>query len=178
RNGGQSVATGTGTIAGTVTLQGAGSPVRRAQVTLSGTELRGQRSATTTEQGRFSFVGLPAGRFNLNVTKPGYVTIAFGAKKPGRQGTPIQLADGQTVDDANIVLPKGSVITGTVIDEHGEASPNTMVRAYRYAIQNGQKSLVSAGQNQTDDRGIYRIFQLLPGDYLASAVPRNQGNDG
>lgn len=160
-----------------VTLQGSATPVRRAQVTLSGIELRGQRSASTNEQGKFAFAALPAGRFTLNVAKPGYVNISYGAKKPGRQGTPIQLADGQSIDNANIMLPKGSVITGTVIDEHGEVSPNTQVRAYRYVLQNGEKSLVSAGQDQTDDRGSYRIFQLQPGDYLVSAVPRNQGFD-
>jgi hypothetical protein len=171
----QAMAIGTGSIAGIVTLQGAATPVRRAQVTLTGTELRGQRSTTTNEQGKFSFVGLPAGRFNLNVTKPGYVTISYGAKRPGRQGTPIQLADGQTIDNANINLPKGSVITGVVVDENGEPSPNTTVRTFRYVLQNGQKTLQQAGQNQTDDRGIYRVFQLQPGDYMVSAVPRNQG---
>jgi hypothetical protein len=166
---------GTGSISGIVTLEGKGTGVRHAQVTLTGSELRGQRSVTTTDQGRFTFPALPAGRYNVNVSKPGYVSIAFGAKKPGHQGTPIQLADGQTVDNANIALPRGSVLTGVVVDENGEASPNTTVRAYRYVLRNGEKTLQQAGTDQTDDRGIYRIFQLQPGDYMLSAVPRNQG---
>ncbi len=171
---GQSAATGTASIAGVVTLSGSGTPVRRAQVNLSGASLRGQRTTLTNDQGRFSFVALPAGRFNLNVLKPGYVGVSYGAKKPGRQGTPIQLTEGQALTNANIALPKGGVITGVVVDEFGEPSPNTPVHAYRFASQSGQKTLQSAGQGQTDDRGIYRIFQLLPGDYLVSAVPRNQ----
>ena len=56
---------GTGSIAGTVTQAGASSPVRRAQVTLSGAELRGNRTTTTNDRGQFSFVALPAGRFTL-----------------------------------------------------------------------------------------------------------------
>ena len=67
------------------------------------------------------------------------------------------------------------MITGVVVDETGEPSPNTQVRAYRYVLTNGQRTLQPAGQDQTDDRGIYRIFQLQPGDYLVSAAPRNQG---
>jgi hypothetical protein len=40
-------------------------------------------------------------------------------------------------------------------------------------MQTGEKTLQQAGQDQTDDRGIYRIFQLQPGEYLVSAAPRN-----
>ena len=169
---------GTGGIAGAVTIEGGGTPVRRAQVTLSGAELRGNRTTTTNDRGQFSFVALPAGRFTLTVSKPGYVGLSYGAKKPGRQGTPIQLADGQKLDNADISLPRGSVITGVVVDETGEPSPNTQVRAYRYVLANGQRTLQNASQDQTDDRGIYRMFQLQPGDYMVSASPRNQGGAG
>jgi hypothetical protein len=72
-----------------------------------------------------------------------------------------------------ITLPRGSVITGVVVDEHGEPSPGTTVRALRYQIQTGEKTLQQAGQDQTDDRGVYRIFQLQPGEYMVSAAPRN-----
>ena len=170
---GQLAADGTAIVAGVVTLSGSGTPVRRAQVSLSTTGGRGGRTTVTDQEGRFSFVSLPAGRYTLTVTKPGYATISYGAKKPGRQGTPIQLADGQTLTNANISLSRGGVITGIVVDEFGEPSPNTQVRAFRYAFQNGERTLQQSGQGQTDDRGMYRIFQLLPGEYVVSAVPRN-----
>jgi hypothetical protein len=165
---------GTASISGVVSLEGSVSGVRRAQITLGGGG-RGGRSTTTNDQGQFSFIALPAGRYTLNVSKPGFSSMAYGAKKPGRQGTPIQLADGQALNNANIRLPKGGVITGVVVDDVGEPSPNTQVRAFRSVIQNGERTLVSAGNAQTDDRGIYRMFQLLPGEYLVSAVPRNAG---
>ena len=60
-----------------------------------------------------------------------------------------------------------------MLDEHGEAIPNTPVRVLRYVLQGGQRTLQQAGNGQTDDRGIYRIFGLQPGDYLVSATPRN-----
>jgi hypothetical protein len=160
-------------IAGTV-MSDAGSPVRRARLTLSGGELRGGRSTISDDQGQFTFIGLPPGRFTLTASKAGYVDIAYGAKRPGRPGTPIQLADAQKLDKVSITLPRGSVITGIVVDEHGEPSTGTQVRALRFVMQQGERVLRQAGQDQTDDRGIYRIFSLQPGDHIVYAVPRNQ----
>ena len=67
----------------------------------------------------------------MTASKAGYVNITYGAKRPGRPGTPIQLADGQKLEKANISLPKGSVVTGIVVDENGEPSPGTQVRVMR-----------------------------------------------
>ena len=166
-------ATGTGVIAGTVLTEGSGTAVRRARVTLTGAELRGSRSATTSDQGAFSFTALPAGRYTLSASKPGYVNITYGARRAGRPGTPIQLVDGQKMEKAVISLPKGAVVTGVVIDEHGEPSPGTQVRVMRAVMRTGEKTYEQAGQDQTDDRGIYRIFGLQPGDYIVNALPRN-----
>jgi uncharacterized protein (DUF2141 family) len=166
-------ATGTGVIAGTVLTEGSGAAVRRARVTLTGAELRGSRSATTTDQGAFSFTALPAGRYTLSASKPGYVNISYGARRAGRPGTPIQLVDGQKMEKAILSLPKGAVVTGVVIDEHGEASPGTQVRVMRAVMRTGEKTYEQAGQDQTDDRGIYRIYGLQPGDYIVNALPRN-----
>jgi hypothetical protein len=66
------------------------------------------------------------------------------------------------------------VITGIVIDESGEPAPGTQVRVMRFAMQTGERTLQSAGQAQADDRGFYRVWGLQPGEYLVSAVPRNQ----
>ena len=166
-------AVGTGEIGGVVVLLGSGSPVRRAQVTLSGQELRGSRTTLTDDQGRFAFHVLPAGRFGLTVNKAGHVSVSYGAKRPGRPGTPIQLADGQRLEKLSIALPRGGVITGVVVDEHGEPAPNTQVRALRYVLQTGERTLNFSGQDMTDDRGIYRIYSLQPGEYVLSAIPRN-----
>lgn len=164
---------GTGAIAGVVVAEGTGLPVRRASVTLSGAELRGGRSSLTDDQGRFTFQALPAGRFMLMASKAGYVNNAFGAKRAGRPGTPIQLAEGQKLERLSVSLPRGGVITGVVVDENGEPSPNTTVRVLRYVLRTGERTLQQVGQDQTDDRGIYRVFQLQPGEYVVSAVPRN-----
>jgi protocatechuate 3,4-dioxygenase beta subunit len=167
---------GTARIAGTVVIFGTGVPARRARVGLSSADLGGSRSATTDDQGRFVFEGLPAGRFTVSASKPGHVSVTFGQRQPGsgRPGTPIQLAEGQKVN-VQLQLPRGGVVSGTVLDEHGEAVPGTQVRLFRYTTQGGVRSLVSAGSDATDDRGMYRAYGLQPGDYVVCATPRAQG---
>ncbi|HYN07063.1 MAG TPA: carboxypeptidase-like regulatory domain-containing protein [Vicinamibacterales bacterium] len=169
----QQTTVGTASITGAVVTEGAGTPVRRARVTLSGGEIRTPRSVVTNDEGQFGFVALPAGRYTMTASKAGYVNITYGAKRPGRPGTPIQLADGQKLEKATISLPKGSVVTGIVVDENGEPSPGTQVRVMRYVMRTGEKTLEQSGQDQTDDRGIYRVYGLQPGEYLVSASPRN-----
>lgn len=173
RDTGSQTAIGTATISGTVVLEGSGSPVRRARVSIAAPELRGGRSAITDEQGRFSFPALPAGRYTITASKAGHVDITYGAKRAGRPGTPVQLGEGQSLERLSLAMPRGGVITGIVVDEHGEPAAGTQVRALRYVMQTGERRLQMAGQDQTDDRGMYRIFQLQPGDYMINAVPRN-----
>ncbi|MBA2306469.1 MAG: carboxypeptidase regulatory-like domain-containing protein [Acidobacteria bacterium] len=163
---------GTALIAGTVTMAGGTQPARKTRVSLSGTDIRGGRSATTDDQGAFSFTALPPGRYNLSASKPGHASVSYGQTRPGRSGTPIQLSDGQKFR-ADLQIPKGSVITGTVLDENAEAAPQTSVRVMRVVMQNGRRTLQGSNSSTTDDRGIYRVFGLLPGEYVVCATPRN-----
>lgn len=166
--------TGTAMILGQIVTGDEGTPVRRARVSLSGLGA-GARASMTDDEGRYVFTLLPAGRYTLNATKAGFVAIAYGAKAPGRAGTPIQLTDGQKLEARPITLPKGGVVTGVVLDEHGEPAPGTPVRTMRQVMRTGEKRLESAGTDTTDDRGQYRIYGLQPGQYVVYAQPRNQG---
>jgi hypothetical protein len=173
----QEVPAGTASIVGTVVVADSKQPARKTRVNLSGSELRGGRSVTTDSLGRFAFANLPAGRFTLSASKPGHVNVSYGQRRPGagRPGTPIQLEDGQKVE-VQLQMPRGGVITGVLLDEQGEAIPGTQVRVLRYAMQSGVRTLQMAGSGSTDDRGIYRIYGLQPGEYVVAATPRNPGN--
>ena len=176
---GAPVAVGKGSISGVVVVAGSGQPARKARVSLSGgNEVGGGRSTTTDDAGRFAFSALPEGRFNLSASKPGHISGTYGQRQPGRPGTPIQLGDGQRLQ-VQLQITRGGVITGTVLDEHTEAVPGTPVRALRYVMQSGQRTLQQAGSGSTDDRGVYRIYGLQPGEYIVFATPRNtsQGVD-
>ena len=168
----QPLAVGTAEISGTVMMAGGTQPARKTRVNLSGAELRGGRSVTTDDTGRFSFTALPAGRYSLSATRPGHITVTYGQRQPGRPGTQIQLSDGQKFR-GDLQIPKGSVLTGTVLDENGEPAPQTSVRVMRVITTNGERTLSGSNSASTDDRGIYRVFGLMPGEYVVCATPRN-----
>jgi protocatechuate 3,4-dioxygenase beta subunit len=126
------------------------------------------RTTTTDAQGKFSLSALRAGRYYVNVSKPGYVNVTYGQRRASSQGTPVPLGDGETRDIA-VHLPRGGVITGMVLDERGEPAVNAFVRVMRLMPGAAERRPQEVGGDNTDDRGIYRIHSLQPGDYAICA---------
>src|SRR5437016_122359 len=151
--------TGTAVLSGRIVYADSGRPARRARVGLSGIEPRLGKSVTADDQGRFAFTDLPGGQFTLTGSKPGFLEVTFGQKRPGssQPGTPIRLIDGQHLENVTLGIVRGGVITGTVVDDLGEPSFGTNVRVMRYVMRTGERVLQSSGNATTDDRGIYRI---------------------
>ena len=169
---GRQLKTGTGRIKGRLIAADTGNPVRRGQVRLSGPDVM-PKSVTTDNDGRFEFKDLPAGAFTINASKSGYVAVNFGQKRPFEPGRPVELIDGQSVDNADITLPKGSVISGRIMDEFGEPVADTQVSAMRSTWSNGKRRLQPSGRTATtNDLGQYRLYGLPPGDYYVSATLR------
>jgi hypothetical protein len=166
----------TGVISGVVVTDGAQPrPVRRAIVTLGGNEAARGRSILTDETGHFAFSDLPAGRFTLSASKASYITHAYGARRPGRPGNTLVLAAGQRLSDLTLTLPRGAVITGAIRDERGELVANVQVNAVpadQMRTTIAPVPMSASAEFLTDDRGVYRIFGLPPGDYVVSAAVR------
>jgi hypothetical protein len=171
---------GTSILRGSVVAADTGTPIRRAQVRVSG-QGAGNRLATTDGQGRFEIKELPAGRFTLSASKGGFVALQYGQRRPSESGTPIEIGDGQVLDKLVIALPRGSVISGRITDEFGEPLANAAVTAMRYGFAAGARRLLpGSGQNSrdtTDDQGSFRLFGLSPGDYVVSAAFRAGGGE-
>jgi protocatechuate 3,4-dioxygenase beta subunit len=165
--------TGTGRLRGRAITADAGSPVRLAVVRISSPDI-GSKTAMTDAQGRYEFRDLPAGRFNLSASKAGYVTMQYGQTRPFEQGKPIDLAEGQALDKADFVMPRGSVISGRVVDEFGDPMSEAIVMAMRSVWAGGRRRLQATGRSATtNDLGQFRIYGLSPGDYYVSAtIPR------
>jgi hypothetical protein len=174
--------TGTGIIAGTVmTDDGDHKPVRRATVTLGGTEANnlraGQspRQTMTDDQGRFLFSSLPSGTFSVTATKPGFLTGYYGSKRAGRgPSAPVILAAAQRVTDVAIAMVHGASITGVIVDQNGRPQPDVRVSVYESRMQNGERTLVNTGSSGgiSDDRGVYRLWGLASGTFVVSATPQ------
>ena len=141
--------------------------VRRAVVTLTGAELPRPRTAISDANGRFTFPSVPQGRFKITAAKPSFVTSEYGAKRPGRSGTPLRLEPGQRLTDVSIALARGAVLTGAVTDYTGHPAPGVQVTAIRTDGLNANAN--AAPRAITDDRGLYRIFGLAPAEYVVVA---------
>ncbi len=171
-------ARGTAVIRGQVMAADTGTPLRRAQVRVFPAGPGGSSAiAQTDAQGRFEIQDLPGGRYNLSVSRSGYVTMQFGQRAPNQAGTPIEITDGQTVDKVSIVLPRGGAISGRIVDDLGEPVASVQVNVQRYAWQGGRRRLLPAGAEggnaRTDDLGQFRLYGLPPGDYFVSAMLRS-----
>ena len=167
-----------GRISGRVLAADNGRPVKRARVFATAVELPGGRGMLTDDSGVFDLTELPAGRYTLTVSKSGFVALSYGQRRPLQAGTPLQLADGQQLKGIEFQLPRGSVISGHVLDEDGDAMPGVMVRVMRYQYVQGEKRLTPAGNGQTDDKGQYRVWGLMPGEYYVNALARGGGPGG
>lgn len=138
------------------------------------------KTTTTDNQGAFTFPNMPAGSYHVRAS-PGsysaqYLSIEYGAKKPtgfgsGDPGKQIDVADGQTIGNVIIALPRGSVIAGRVTDETGQPLARVQIRAALFTPGNARSFAI--GNGSTDDRGQFRLFGLQPGDYVIAAEGRN-----
>lgn len=154
----------TGTIAGRVVnesgqpVAGASASVRRTTSTFGG------RTTTTDSEGNFRVNNLEPGLYTVSASAPAHTSIP---PDPNDPTTYYRIGES-----ANVRLVRGGVITGTVTNASGEPVIAVGVRATMVRDANGQPPkmpFMGLMQQQTDDRGIYRIYGLLPGSYLVSA---------
>jgi hypothetical protein len=173
RDGQVSAPAGTASVRGRVVQLDTGQPVRRVQITARGGDNASQSySAITDADGRFELTKLPAGRYQLAAAKAGYVTLQHGQRRPLEPGRPLLVSAGQRIEGIDFHLPRGSVIVGQVVDEFGDPVTGANVQVQRYRYVNGRRQLQLAGADPTtDDRGQFRVFGLVPGEYYVSAAP-------
>jgi hypothetical protein len=158
---------GTARLSGMVVLEGqTPSPVRRALVTITAAELSVPLGAVTDDEVRFTVGDLPAGRFIVTAERKPFLTSSYGATRSEDAGTPIAVAAGQHAPDLRIVLARGAVLSGSIVDMTGEPLPGI-----RVSVIHAGPAPSPAGSAVTDDRGTYRVFGLPPGSYTISAAP-------
>ena len=168
----------TSVIFGRVIDDATGRPVRDAVVTLGGLQsptpppgVLGPTGALpialTDAAGQYVFRDLPAGRFTLQVTAAGYLGGGYGQRRQDGSTRQLVLRDNEVANDADIRLWKSAAISGMVFDESGPAVQITVV-ALRRVMAHGRMQLTVASSARSDDRGMYRIYGLLPGSYVVS----------
>jgi hypothetical protein len=170
----------TGVISGRVMTED-GQPIINATISLVGTRpLRGgfggRGAVVTDEEGNFHADGLDPMPYEIRVWAPGYIPAPNGKASDGLDE--FRQNYSYVGDSVMITMIKGGVITGKVINSAGEPVVGVSVRAIRIRDDLGQpvaRKRSMSGSARTDDRGVYRIYGLAPGYYLASTVGNRSG---
>jgi uncharacterized protein (DUF2141 family) len=164
-----------GVLAGRVVVNDASAqPVRRAFVELRGGTLSAPLLTTTGDDGTFAFAGLAAGRYTVEAWRNGFVRDAYGSRRPGSgTGTTVVVGGG---DRESIVvrLTRSAVITGRVTGDTGGVA-GLLVVAARVQTIAGERRFAPGVVMSTDDRGVYRIYGLAPGEYVVALGPKGVG---
>jgi hypothetical protein len=118
------------------------------------------KTSRVDAEGRFAFDELPAAVYLVNAAAPGYVDDSFSTTDP--EQWPRYLIGSQLT----VRLVKGGVITGRVTNSKGQPIVGIPVRATPLTGPTYFMSIHGImGMAETDDRGIYRVYGLAPGQY-------------
>jgi hypothetical protein len=129
-------------------------------------------AAITDPEGRYEFQRLGQHTYTVTATRAGFLTTAYGQRRPSDSVATIELRPGERRDDVDMTLSRPSAITGRVVDDAGEPVEGAGVRVLHVQYRDGRRRLVDAGgqgTHRSDDRGAYRIYGLPPDEYIVSA---------
>jgi carboxypeptidase family protein len=122
--------------------------------------------ATTDQDGFYRVQNVPPGTYQVTPSAPAFVPA--DSKEP--RGKTVLVGEDENVDNINFALVRGGVITGKVTDADGRPVIQQQVNIFRLEFfgqepQGQLRQAFPSGGSQTDDRGIYRVFGLMPGRY-------------
>jgi hypothetical protein len=155
-------------ITGRVLASEGNFPIANARVMARAVGMSGSTStqmATTNEEGDFQLTNLRRANYAIRIVTAGYIvessTTPATFYRPG--------------ENVTFRMIKGGVITGRVLNTHGE--PMTLARVRVVRVKDSEGHIVRDSNATrdwiTDDRGNYRIYGLEPGAYTVSAGPAN-----
>jgi hypothetical protein len=161
----QSTSSQFGSIAGRVSL--GGRPVQDARVTLVSSAISSAKTlpgAVTDHGGHFALESVPPGSYIVNAFAPALV---------GASEKIVTVGQGESVEEVDVSLQRGAVITGRVTEASGQPIVNTEVDLIELdtADHSRPPSIpnLNSSMRRTDDRGVYRIYGLPAGRYKVAA---------
>ncbi len=159
-------------LGGTVINAKTGAPLPRALVNLmhfGDPKLHVQQwNGFTDSAGRFLFPGLPAGQYSITPRKPEFTSQS---DMPGEYSVDLT-ASTQSV---RVKLWPLGVITGKIVDQDGLPALGVIVNVLSTQIQGGLLQAISDQNVTTDDRGVYRLWNLQPGRYYIKVAGSGNG---
>ncbi|MFZ0863368.1 MAG: carboxypeptidase-like regulatory domain-containing protein [Candidatus Sulfotelmatobacter sp.] len=155
-------------IAGTVVSKTDGHPLARARIIVRDTKTPQKfESLVTSEDGRFEFAGVPAGKYDLNGAKRGYISASYDQHE--QFSTAIVTGAGLDTQALVLRLAPTAIISGKILDESGDPVRHATVTVYYDDHSSGVDQIRQYRGAQTDDEGAYEVAGVMPGTYFLSA---------
>src|SRR5215471_6717220 len=160
-------------IEGNVINSQTGRGIPRADVVLRNLNRLGwAKSARADGAGHFNFKDLDPGTYQLSANRQNFFfDVRHRTLQPG-----LGIAAGEHRKGIVLRLQPAAVVTGQVVDDNSDPMQHVQVKLLIRTHRGGRTVLDSAGLGLTDDRGIYRIYDVRPGNYyvLAEITPELQ----
>jgi hypothetical protein len=163
-----------GSVSGKVTIKGKGAPGvaigLRATDSFNPYEMR--QLAVTDQDGNYKISNVGSGSYEVTFGAVGYVAADINSRSRS-----VVMGESENIESVNFAIVRGGVITGKITDADGRPVIQQSVRLFRADNPDSRppqaktqpRPLSPAGTFMTDDRGIYRMFGLLPGRYKVAA---------
>ena len=159
---------GTFRIAGTIVSKTDEHPLTNARVILASVKARqSPQSVITSDDGKFEFTGMPAGKYSLTGAKRGFTSSSYDQHYIYSTA----IVTGADLDTEHLVLKLApqAIISGRVLDEVGDPVRNATVSLYQDSQFGGTHQIITIRGSQTNDLGEFEIPDLAPGTYFLSA---------
>jgi Carboxypeptidase regulatory-like domain len=158
-------------ISGTVVSALDGAPLGKARVSLVDTANPANAAwMITSENGRFSFESIPAGKYALEGERRGFLSANY--EQHEQFSTAIVTGPGLNTENLLLRLTPMARLGGRVIDESGDPVRNARVSLWMEDHRGGLSRIARAGMESTDDQGTYEFAALGPGNYFVSVAAR------
>lgn len=182
-------------VRGRVIYDDTNRPVRRARILLLRSDGSGgmEKSGVTNERGEFQVQDLAAGSYFIMVDSPGIITPISSIELEDGMDERTSIAavrkefeevilSGTNRVDLQIRARRGGVVTGRITYQDGDPVTSAQIiilrkkdnRLMRFVTGFSPYSMLSL---RTDDRGVYRIAGLPPGEYVVGASETNTRDD-
>jgi hypothetical protein len=160
-------------VGGVVVDSRSHTPLARVQVSLASTAARNQKLEQVTKQdGRFSFAVSQAGKYTLQIVKPGYPPQDYQQASFAGISSAIVVRDDQDTSHIMFQANRGSAISGQIKDEDSDPVGNALVYILQSSIVGGERKIIVRGQTTANAAGEFRVWNLPRGSYFVCALGR------
>lgn len=192
----QQATSGKSVVRGRAVYDDTNRPVRRARVMLLEMSSRGgpERTGMTNGSGEFQIKDVPAGSYFVMVDAAGIITplSLIDLEEAISEKLNIDeikkhfdevVVDGTNDQTIKVRARRGGAISGKVTYADGDPAINVRVSVMRKKDGRMARFITNLNQSaffgiQTDDRGMYRVAGLPPGEYFVSAAETVDHTDG